>query len=99
MIKLANIQTEVDASYLYKVLAENEKDPHVAQVFHEMHDIERGHAISFLKQNGMDESALPGPSGRAITLNRIGKLFGYDYVLGVLLDTEKNLAVSVQHAR
>lgn len=99
MINLANIQTEVDASYLYKVLAENEKDPHVAQVFHEMHDIERGHAISFLKQNGMDESALPGPSGRAITLNRIGKLFGYDYVLGVLLDTEKNLAVSVQHAR
>jgi len=99
MINLSNIQTEIDASFLYKVLATHEKDPHVSKVFHEMSDIEHGHAIAFLKQNNMAESELPGPSGRARTLNLIGKVFGYDYVLGVLLDTEKNLAVSVQQAR
>ena len=99
MINLANIQTEIDASFLYKVLAEHEKDSQVAKVFHEMSDIERGHALAFLKQNNMPESDLPEPSGRAKTLQLIGKWFGYDYVLGVLLDTEKNLAVSVQQAR
>lgn len=99
MINLANIQTEVDASYLYKVLGENEEDPNLAKVFFEMSEIEYGHAVAFMKKNNMDLALMPPPSGRAKTLKRIGKLFGYDYVLGALLDTEKALADSVQKAR
>jgi hypothetical protein len=34
-------------------------------------------------------ASLPLPSKRAKVLKLIGKIFGYDYVLGVLLDTEK----------
>lgn len=33
MIRLQNIQTEVDAGFLYSILAENESDHNVAEVF------------------------------------------------------------------
>ena len=99
MINLESIQTEVDAGYLYKVLADHEPDENVAKVFHQMSEIEHGHALAFLKHNNLDESHLPGPSGRARTLNLIGRILGYDYILGVLLDTEKSLSKSVLNAR
>ena len=97
--ELQNIQTEVDASFLYALLAEHEEDPHVARVFKEMSEIEMGHARAFLQSKNLPESALPSPSGRAKTLKTIGKIFGYDYVLGVLLDTEKGLSAGVIKAR
>ncbi len=99
MENLASIQTEVDASFLYALLAEHEEDSNVAHVFREMSEIEMGHAKAFLKSKGLPESDMPGPSGRAKTLKRIGKIFGYDYVLGVLLDTEKGLSAGVLNAR
>ena len=99
MVNLQSIQTEVDASYLYDKLAKNESDQAIASIFAEMSEIEMGHAISFLKANKMEKAQLPGPSGRAKILNRIGKIFGYDYVLGVLLDVEKGLAQNVARAR
>ena len=95
MINLKNIQTEVDTGFLYKILAENEKDPNVARVFTEMSEIEHSHALAFLKKNNLDISHLPPPSGRAKVLRFIGKLFGYDYILGVLLDTEKSISSSI----
>ncbi len=99
MENLSSIQTEVDASFLYALLAEHEEDSNVAHVFREMSEIEMGHAKAFLKSKGLPENALPGPSGRAKILRRIGKIFGYDYVLGVLLDTEKGLSAGVLNAR
>ena len=99
MVNLKNIQTEVDAAFLYDLLAKHEDDPNVADIFKQMSEIESGHALAFLHNNGLDALQLPGPSGRAKTLAFIGKLLGYDYVLGVLLDTEKNLSSSVKHAR
>ncbi|MDP5076153.1 MAG: VIT1/CCC1 transporter family protein, partial [Flavobacteriales bacterium] len=99
MENLTSIQTEVDASFLYALLAEHEEDSNVAHVFREMSEIEMGHAKAFLKSKGLPESDMPGPSGRAKTLRRIGKIFGYDYVLGVLLDTEKGLSAGVLNAR
>lgn len=99
MVSLKNIQTEVDASYLYQILAEAEEDPNVRKVFEQMSGIEKGHAEAFMKKNGLDLSQLPKPSGRAKTLKLIGKMLGYDYVLGVLMDTEKSIANAVGHAR
>lgn len=99
MINLKNIQTEIDASFLYALLAEHESDENVANVFRQMSEIEQGHAIAFMKKNNLDLSKLPEPSGRAKTLKFIGKVFGYDYVLGVLLDTEKSISSSVISAR
>ncbi|MBK7763651.1 MAG: VIT1/CCC1 transporter family protein [Bacteroidetes bacterium] len=98
-MNLKNIQTEVDASYLYKVLAENEEDEHVALIFKQMSEIENGHAIAFLKKNNFQAHQLPAPSTRAKILHRIGKIFGYDYILGILLDTEKSISSSILTAR
>jgi VIT1/CCC1 family predicted Fe2+/Mn2+ transporter len=98
-MNIKNIQTEVDASYLYKVLSENEKDPSVASIFRQMSEIEHGHAVSFLHKNGLGESSMPQPSTRAKILRKIGGVLGFDYVLGVLLDTEKSLSTSILRSR
>jgi len=99
MISLKNIRTEVDTGYLYKVLANHEADPQVAKVFEDMSEIEYSHALAFLKKQGLPESQMPKPSGRAKTLELIGKILGYDYVLGVLLDTEKSISSAIGGAR
>jgi len=94
-MKKSHIQTEVDAWYLYQKLSENEEDPILASVFVQMSEIEKGHAVEFAKALNKNIDEFLQPSWRAKTLNRIGKIFGYDYVLGVLMDTEKSLASSV----
>lgn len=99
MSNLKNIQTEIDASFLYKLLAEHEEDKNVANVFHQMSAIEQSHAIAFAQKNNIDPSQLPPPSTRAKTLQLVGKVFGYDYVLGVLLDTEKSISNAIVGAR
>ncbi len=99
MINFKSIQTEIDASFLYSVLADNEKDPNVANVFRQMSEIEEGHAKVFMKKNKMDMSTMPPPSGRAKVLKKIGQVFGYDYILGVMLDTEKSISTSILRAR
>lgn len=99
MINLNNIQTEVDASFLYKLLADHEADENVENVFRQMSEIEFSHAVAFAKNNNLSENQLPPPSTRAKILSLIGKVFGYDYVLGVLLDTEKSIANAVVGAR
>ena len=99
MSNLSNIQTEVDAGFLYKVLGDNEADPNVAKIFHQMSEIEQSHAIAFMKKNNMDPSIILPPSKRALMLKFIGRVIGYDYVLGVLLDTEKSISSSIVSAR
>jgi VIT1/CCC1 family predicted Fe2+/Mn2+ transporter/rubrerythrin len=94
-MKKSQIQTEVDAYYLYQKLSENEADPIVASVFAQMSEIEKGHAIEFAKALNKNIDEFLQPSWRAKALNRIGKIFGYDYVLGALMDTEKSLATNV----
>jgi VIT1/CCC1 family predicted Fe2+/Mn2+ transporter len=96
---LPSIQTEIDASFLYQLLADHEEDPIVAEVFRQMADIERGHALAFLKSNSLAIDPFPVPSWRAKVLSLIGRVFGYDYILGVLMDTEKRLASQVSQAR
>lgn len=99
MIASKNIQTEADAAFLYAVLAEREQDEQVAHIFREMSALERGHALAFLKNNGLGPEALPGPSWRAKMLDRIGRIIGYDYVLGTLLETEKGISASIAERR
>lgn len=87
-----NIQTEIDASYLYQKLAEHDKDKTIANVFRQMSEIEKGHAEAFAKKENISLEVLMEPSWRAKTLNTIGKIFGYNYVLGSLMDTEKTIS-------
>src|SRR5512133_838672 len=87
-----NLQTEIDASFLYGRLAEKEADPVIADVFKQMAEIEKGHAEAFAVSEKISTENLIQPSWRARTLNRIGKVFGYNYVLGALMDTEKSIS-------
>ena len=64
-----------------------------------MSQIEKSHAVSFLRHHQIEQLPFPGPSWRARLLATIGKVFGYDYILGVLLDTEKSLSNSAIQAR
>lgn len=86
-----HIQTEVDASYLYQQLALHESNPDVAHIFSEMSAIEKEHAVKFLERT-QSRRPLPGPSPRARTINLIGRWFGYEYVLGILMDMEKSIS-------
>lgn len=99
MISFKNIQTEIDTSYLYRILADHEEDTNIANVFRQMSQIEQGHAVVFMRKNKLDTSKIPPPSLRAKILHTIGKVLGYDYILGVLLDTEKSLSTSIISSR
>lgn len=94
-MKQNHIQTEVDAWYLYKKLYENEEDELVADIFLQMSEIEKSHAVAFAEKEKLDFNQICAPSWRAKTINGIGKVFGYDYVLGSLLDTEKSLSNAI----
>ncbi|MFZ4522239.1 MAG: VIT1/CCC1 transporter family protein [Bacteroidales bacterium] len=94
-----NLQTEIDTSYLYQVLASHEKDPVIARVFEKMSEIEKGHAGALAHKEKISTVNLIKPSWRAKTLNLIGNIFGYDYILGVLMETEKNISASIISAR
>jgi VIT1/CCC1 family predicted Fe2+/Mn2+ transporter/rubrerythrin len=94
-MKNKNILTEIDACYLYQKLAEKESDAIIASVFRKMSEIEKGHAEAFAKKENIELENLIQPSWRAKTLNLIGKIFGYDYVLGALMDTEKSISSAI----
>lgn len=99
MSNIQNIQTEVDARYLYSVLAAHEEDATVKHIFEEMSDIEHGHAVAFMARHGIAAAQMPAPSMRARITAKIGKVLGYDYILGILLSTEKTLSASIMKAR
>lgn len=94
-MKNKNIQTEIDASFLYAKLAGHEKDEVIASVYRKMSDIEKGHAVAFASKANISLENLMQPSWRAKILNSIGRIFGYDYVLGALMDTEKSISNAI----
>lgn len=93
-LRKESLQTEIDAAFLYDRIAANEADAQVAQLFREMAAIERGHAehaFAEAKRAGV-LGVMPRPSWRARTLDRIGRVMGYDHVIAQLMDVEKGLA-------
>jgi vacuolar iron transporter family protein len=94
-MKNKNIQTEIDASFLYQKMAEHEADVTLADVFRQMSEIEKSHAEAFAKKDGVNLANIMHPSWRAKTINMIGKIFGYDYVLGSLMETEKSISNAI----
>jgi VIT1/CCC1 family predicted Fe2+/Mn2+ transporter len=90
----AALQTEVDASYLYAAIAASEDEPALRTLFENLSQIEHGHGLHLqadLQKEGIS-MPLPKPSWRAKLLNRIGKIFGYEYVISALVDTEESIA-------
>lgn len=98
-MKNKTIQTEVDASFLYQELADHETDVTIKNVFRQMSEIEKSHAVAFAKKEGIALTNLMQPSWRAKTIKIIGKVFGYDYVLGTLMETEKSISNAILVAK
>jgi len=87
-----DLQTEIDASYLYDILAKHEEDENIAFVFRQMSDIEKGHARAFADNMHIQLDKNFNPSWRARVIHLIGRIFGYGYILGALMDTEKSIS-------
>ena len=96
-----SLQVEIDTSFLYRQLSEVQKEPGLAEVLRQMAGIEQEHAQHALDKIRETEPgfAMPGPSGRAKLQWRLGKVFGYDYILGQLMNTERQMAHAAIHAR
>jgi vacuolar iron transporter family protein len=86
------VQIEVDASYLYGILARHETNSEIAEIFSEMSEIEMSHAQAFWKSNN---TSLPGPSFQARMMEKLAKYFGYDFILWILMETEKSMSYSI----
>lgn len=92
----AQLQEEVDTAFLYKQLAARQKDPNTAHVFSAMGAIEETHVTAMLDKIRKQKPGFqpPGPSGRAKWQLRLAKVFGYDFIIAGLANTEKTLADS-----
>lgn len=88
------LQIEVDTSFLYRFLSEQNEDKNVADIFSKMSAIEATHAQRILgKMQGEGiQATLPPPSFRAKTMTRFAKIFGNDLILSTLMATEKKIA-------
>src|SRR5688572_8093595 len=83
-------QDESDASYLYGLLAGLERDPKRASVFGRLRDIETEHALIWarlLESNGRPPGSFR-PSARARILALLGKQFGTNSLVSLLLREE-----------
>ena len=92
----AQLQEEVDTAFLYKQLAVRQKDPNTAHVFAEMGTIEESHTAAMLARirTKVPGYPQPGPSSRARWQLKLAKLFGYDFIIAGLANTERTLASS-----
>jgi vacuolar iron transporter family protein len=88
---LASLQAERDGSYLYQVLAETEKDEHIAEVYKRIAATEKRHAeawVSRLEKSGVQVPAYH-PSWRTRLLSWLARRFGPGLVLPTILGSEK----------
>lgn len=95
----SNIQTEIDAYYLYKLLSKKEENPEIGNIFRQMSEIEKSHALAFMKNQNIKSDPFPSPSTRVRMLELLGKIMGYDFVLGLMIDTEKRVSKTIQNSR
>jgi vacuolar iron transporter family protein len=94
-----SLQTEIDAHFIYSQIANQEKNEHIKEIFQELALIELWHAESMftsMKKKWSISPSFPFPkaSFQARILDTIGKYFGYDYVIQVMVGVEQQLAKS-----
>lgn len=99
MIKklIRQLQTEVDTAFLYNKLSENYQDELVSKVLHKMSQIEEHHAQVVLNKihAKRPDFKRPGPSLRARVQIRLGKYFGYEFILSNLAALEWQMSKSM----
>jgi vacuolar iron transporter family protein len=86
----ANWQREIEGAYLYSKLAKVARAPNVRKALGEMADQEREHAAIWgerMRQVGVPSSE-PQPDLRIRLVAWLGRMFGAEAVLGLLIDDE-----------
>lgn len=92
----SQLQLEVDSAYLYQKLSEHYEDKLTKEVLRKMAEIEERHAQKVLtKLRALQPNAtLCGPSLRARLQIKLGKYFGYEFILSNLALLESQIANS-----
>ncbi len=87
----ANRQKEIDGAALYRVLAETEKQPQMAEVYGKLAASEEKHAATWDKKLTELNVSLPPrkPTWRAATMIWLAKRFGPQFVLPTIASNEK----------
>ena len=98
---ISQVQTEVDTAFFYKRLSELTRDETMGKIFENLSKIEESHAANMLVKIRKDnpEFQLPAPSTRAKIQIKLGKVFGYDFILNDLTNTEKQIAKATIRAK
>ena len=88
---VANRQKEIDGAALYRVLAELEKQPQMAEVYNKLAASEEKHAAAWEKKLAEMQISLPprNPTWRAATMIWLAKRFGPQFVLPTITGNEK----------
>lgn len=84
---LANLQDEVDGAYLYRMMAELEPNPSLAELYERLAESEERHAAFWRERIG-EEVALR-PSRRARMLAWLGRRVSLSLLLSVVASTEE----------
>jgi hypothetical protein len=87
---LHHLADEADAAFLYRVLADSEKDAARALVYRQLADVEDRHTqvwLRLLAEHGHERTA-PAPSGRARIMAWLGRRLGPGFLLPALLEEE-----------
>jgi VIT1/CCC1 family predicted Fe2+/Mn2+ transporter len=88
----ANLRSEQDAAALYAMLAESERDPHLADIYRRMEAVERRHATLWadrLRQSGA-ELGSERLGWRVSALGWLARRFGAGAVLPVVSSMERD---------
>lgn len=87
----ANRQKEIDGAALYRVLAETEKQPQMAEVYKKLATSEEKHAATWEKKLTDLKVAIPPrkPTWRAATMIWLARRFGSQFVLPTITGNEK----------
>ena len=96
------VQVEVDTAYLYSILANNETNPDLADIFKKMSSIEKGHAHKLIeKYNHLtgENAKLPNVSFRAKFKEKIANYIGYGFILSDLTSAEIKISSSIANVK
>jgi rubrerythrin len=87
----ANRQKEIDGAALYKVLADTEKQPQMAEVYRQLAASEEKHAAAWERKLADLKVSIPPrkPTWRAATMIWLAKRFGPQFVLPTITGNEK----------
>lgn len=90
------LQTEVDAAFLYRTLSENLTDSSLSGIYSTMSEIEAGHAQKMLRTIQVSEKTvvLPPPSQIARLQVFFARIFGWNLIVSNLYSMEKSMARS-----